>query len=143
MIAKKPLLVKYTCTLYSTLKHTQTRKEKGRHRVYLFAHCLHRSCADYIRYRIWMRHMSELFHSRNGIIVICILMNILKCVQYHLAGSSSGRQAFMLSTSNQYCSPALAYIFFFHIFAIAFVPQSIFNLNFRFMKMDFYIGHWL
>lgn len=49
-------------------------------RLYLLAHCLQRSCADYISYRIQMRHMSALFHSRNGIIVICILMNILQCV---------------------------------------------------------------
>lgn len=132
-----------------TLTDTQLQWEKERQCVRLFAHCLHRSCADYISYRIWMRHMSALFHSRNGIIVICILMNILQYVLFHLAGS--GRQSGDLYTSDpiQYCFPVrvcvcvCAHIFHYTYSRLHLYLQSIFNLNFRFVKMDFYTGHRL
>lgn len=65
--------------------------------IYLFTHCLHRSCcwlyqlshlnniASHERPPV---HSSVLFSSpRNGIIDICILMNILQCVRIILCNS--------------------------------------------------------
>lgn len=71
-------------------KPNKTReRETHTHRVYLFAHCLHCSCTDFISYRIWIHHMSTIFQScdvMHSIVVICISMNTLlncaSCILY-------------------------------------------------------------
>lgn len=89
--------------------------------------------------------MSALFHSRNGIIVICILMNILQYVLFHLAGS--GRQSGDLYTSDpiQYCFPVRVCVcvcpyFSLYIFAFAFVLAI--NIQFEFSIRENGLLHW-
>lgn len=144
------------------------RKDKLNDRVYLFAHCfntirvVHWLCISY--------HILNISHGRaavgfffpvqscNSVINICILMNILLNGCVCVYKSSCAWQCSQLATAPLQSSPfAIRYyilwstsertdrtvcVFFLHQVLSAFVLQLIFNLDFQFVKMDFYACIW-
>lgn len=113
------------------IRHIHTLATAGT--IYLFAHCLQCSCADYISYRIQMRRCFFLCPIR--IIDICILMNILLCAYIILCQTTRSRSTPLAVVS-------IVRFFFQSLLSNwLFLPlsplQSIINLNFDSWKWTF------